>query len=64
MNLKRRTLMEKPRQSIPLDVSMKEIDSRVIIPWAEVLPMFLLFGGLKGLVVILAVLYAIAWFFQ
>jgi len=26
--------------------------------------MFLLFGGLKGLVVILAVLYAIAWFFQ
>jgi len=57
-------MSDKPRQSIPLDVSMKEIDSRVIVPWAEVLPMFLLFGGLKGLVVILAVLYAIAWFFQ
>tara|TARA_R100001460_G_scaffold11988_5_gene27755 strand:- start:314 stop:490 length:177 start_codon:yes stop_codon:yes gene_type:complete len=52
------------RQSIPLEVKMKDISLDIGPKWWEIFPILIVFGGVKAFILIIAFVYLIRFFFS
>jgi len=51
------------KQSIPLDIKMKDVSLDIGPKWWEIFSILIVFGGIKAFIIIFAIVYLFRWFF-